>query len=252
MLKKESELLKGSIPYAIERDRQMLNKMYEDIELENKYVLFLVFDLCWQYSHRKITGTLKIHTHEGKIELPKVKVRHIYPNKDYFTCCLQKGKTICDMGVPLLFDSFQELSNIKQIECRWEIKTEEMDVYFQVIYDVEFDRKQGRRIYALNSREADIRYLCSKDSKDSTFRGIRKFDEYERVVHIRNSPEKEKFAFKIVKDAQGLMSQNDVKTLVFDNVSKWEYKENPDKIFSIDYYYSKECLQPSVTSGMLI
>ncbi|MDD2269179.1 MAG: hypothetical protein PHE94_01840 [Eubacteriales bacterium] len=252
MLKKEYELAKGSIPYAIEQDKMTLSKIYPDARFEGKYVLFIVFDLCWQYSYQDITGIIKIQTHEGKISMPNVKVRNIYPSGNIFTCCLKVSKLVCDMGVPLIFDSFEDLSNINRLECRWEIDAGDADAYFQVEYDVSFEWKYGNRIYVIKSSEVDVEYLRTNEAIKSIYQGKRKFEEYEKVLHIRNHPEDEKILSTVIRDKHGLMSKDEIKSIFCGNVSKEEYKEHPERKFSVDYFYAKERLIPAMASGMLI
>ena len=252
MIKKEYELAKGSIPLAIEQDRLILSKMYPDASLENKYVLFIVFDLCWQYSYQDITGIIKIHTHDGKISMPNVKVRNIYPSSNIFTCCLKVSKSACNMGVPLIFDSFEEMSNIKKLECRWEIDAGDADAYFQIVYDVSFEWKYGNRIYVIKSSEVDVEYLRTNEASKSIYQGKRKFEEYEKVLHIRNYPEDEKISSTVIRDKHGHMSKDEIKSIFHGNVSKEVYKEHPERKFSIDYYYANERLIPAMASGMLI
>ena len=253
MVTTERNLMEGSIPYAIKEDRITLSKMYPDTDLDDKYVLFLAFDLCWQYLYQEITAEINITTHGNGSITPKIKARKIYPNKDYFTCCMKKGNKLCDTGVPLIFDNYEELAKISRLECRWKISTDEMDVYFQIHYDVGFEKEDGKRVYVIRSREVDISYLFSEKAKGGIFKSTEKLEEYDKVILIVNNLTNKSFSCKTIIDKVETQKEHAIDSIsvIFDNISLKDYINDTDRMFHINYFYADETLRPADAISMI-
>lgn len=99
------------------RERQIAELERTNLYADGKYVLWLVCDMFSEYSDVK-KGTVHILTEDKEIIVPQV-TRKPYPNKciSQISMCCGKRKIY---GIPLIFDTFEELQKIKNIIIVWD------------------------------------------------------------------------------------------------------------------------------------
>lgn len=152
-----------------ENQEKEISRMYPDCkEIRKKYKLFIKFNL-WQgiYDSDDIEAVVEVAAENKLLELPKYKLRHLYPNKYYHTVCMKSGNKVCNDGIILLFETFEELEGIKSVLCRWKIRQENEVIHFiQVLYEVTAEKEPGKTFYTLESREVcNVGYLYSERAK---------------------------------------------------------------------------------------
>lgn len=247
-----------SYNYFMEKDRKTIDKMYPGADFENKYILFMQFDLLWKYKSDILDVYIEVLTEKDIVVMPRYKTKNIYPNKNYYVACMFNGNKAAD-NIPLIFNSYDDISKVKKIMCRWKISYEvnnKRHIHcIQIIYNTSFikDSADKKKIYSLHSRETDIDYLFSAEAKSSIFKGISKFDEYEKILQIINIPQDQEFKVNYIKGCPLNKSDISVDCLntTFDNISIKDLNENPHLPLIIDSYSSSEILEPDIASKFL-
>lgn len=99
------------------RERQKTELERTDSYTDDKYVLWLVCDMFSEYADVK-KGTVHIFTEDKEIIVQQV-TRKPYPNKciSQISMCCGKRKLY---GIPLVFDTFEELQKIRNIIIVWD------------------------------------------------------------------------------------------------------------------------------------
>lgn len=93
------------------------------------------------------------------IKIEKVKIHKPYPNKHLLLATLQNGRSYCDFGIPLIFDRFEELEQLKKIRFKWmlELPSKEgvINVYLTIEYNLSFENSNNKdcSIYVINSHD---------------------------------------------------------------------------------------------------
>lgn len=242
-----------------EDQEKEISRMYPDCnEISNKYKLFIKFDL-WEgiYDSNDIEAVVEVAAENKLLELPRYKLRHLYPNKHYHTICMKSGNKLCNDGIILLFETFEELEAIKSILCRWKISRDNEDVhYIQILYDVTAEKESGKTFYILESQEVcDVGYLYSERAKKSVWQGLEKMKEYDRIFRIWNRYEKESLSINYLygEVPEEEEAVEELFITFFNNVTLQEFmdKSGTQQQQIIDCYYSKVSLKPDVAAIIL-
>ena len=185
------DVSEGVMAYLKGKEEKALSAMYPGAILEGKYILYIASELWYPYSSEKIEGTIRIICDDGSaIEAP-YKIRTPYPNKKIYQASMKKNRHYSDLGIPLVFDGFQELSNIKQVLINWRIDGfyndgEPYKLYVRVKYNLSFEERENQYIYSLKSKDSPI--TAFNIMKDEKYRDIRlkeyiqEFDELAEVI----------------------------------------------------------------------
>lgn len=158
---------------------EMLRRIYPEYD-GSQYCLWLVPDYIERYSHAFVTCDVKVVLKSGEeLSLPGKKViRNPYPNKRIFQHGVKCGRR-CIYGIPLLFESYDDLCNVSEVHitwaiCRYMTIAKEKELYqkpfsCQLItllskhLNIVFDEKKDCKCYTLN-----IYNSLYDEGKDST------------------------------------------------------------------------------------
>lgn len=266
MIKEEIGMYINVMNHYKDDDRNVLNKMYPNEDIKDKYILFLFYEFYWDYAFKDIEVEVELQSSNineangyRNYPLPKYKIRKPYPNKKYNVVSMIKGNKISELGIPLLFDTFDKLKEINRVSCRWKVNCgNDTDFYLEVTYDLDYENSEDskHRIYGIWSRDLDInkiiRNMEAKPGNDNSFWG-KKFDEYEEIIIYQNSKDDQSFKVTYLKETDDKSNDIEGKSLstIFNNVSLHKFIENPDREFVINYFYSREKLVPSDCSWMI-
>ena len=171
-------MLSSSLYWDIKDNKikEKLLEIFPDFDIENDYVLFISSNLYFNYANKldseiELVSKEKIVKVKDEIELENgeikyldfeeptikfhyekdIKVRKLYPNKEYRTMCKKFGRKSCDFGVPIIFKSFQELTDIEEIILRWNIK--DTEIYIGISHNITFSKDEKNKMYILESRD---------------------------------------------------------------------------------------------------
>lgn len=90
-----------------------LEKIDSGIDYKNKYILWLENRFYFKYLSNYLKGELRVLKADGS-EIPlKLKISKPFPNKNYSLISRKEGRKTMH-GIPLVFDTFEELQEIKK------------------------------------------------------------------------------------------------------------------------------------------
>lgn len=159
----KSTWCKESMLVAKKTQEQMIKKGYPDYK-PGDWVLWIVPDIFCKYKIEEITGSIMITFRDSSMAQITHLTRRPYPNKGIYQISMRCGRKRL-YGIPLVFKSFEELSNIKKVEIRWDIynlsyisdKPLDLNLQtFNVKYDVEFRKSiqdNSYRFFTIFSKE---------------------------------------------------------------------------------------------------
>lgn len=136
----------------------MIKKLYQHYT-PDQYVLWINASIYAPYNKVNIVGKVFVITKDERILQIKSVTRTPYLNKSIYQISKTAGHRRA-FGIPLIFDSFEEISQIKSIRIQWVIqnekarKTEVLGV-LNVLYPLEIVEGQAKdeRIYTIDSYE---------------------------------------------------------------------------------------------------
>lgn len=258
----------GIKDYLQEADNTALKKMYPDEQYKNKYLLFLEFQLYWPFVYSEMSGKIEGITGKvfhnptgnivfdnlyGSLEMPSCKIRRPYPNKSYHIIAMKNGRKLSDRGVPLIFDSLQELKEISKIYCCWGINYSDTTYRIGILHDISFvDPKTDKtKIYGFRNSIAPVFKYISDKSNAFT----KQFSGFDKVVHLKkleDGDEYEKVTL-VGDDSEGdtLSWENDVFDITFNNININAFKAIPSQKIFIDCFHSYITLTPNLYFGGL-
>lgn len=148
-------------------DSENICRMYPDLsDTDDKLILFLDFQFCCNEFPAMYSGNLNICSDNSSIQVPKYEINRPLPNKKYLRTSMKHGHRLSRRGVILLFDSFEELSQIKSIGCLWTVYDKMPEPWFTINdsisdyvaefkYNTVFEEPHGNnRIYTVLSYDA--------------------------------------------------------------------------------------------------
>lgn len=144
-----------------ESQAEMIQRLYPNYD-GSQYCLWLVPDFFDKYSRGFVTCDVEIVLKSGDtLSLPGKKViRTPYLNKHIAQYSLKNGRR-CIYGIPILFDSYEQLCEISEIHCTWAVgrfmhvdKVEKpfgslLICLYSRYLNVKFDEKPGCKCYTL-------------------------------------------------------------------------------------------------------
>lgn len=116
---KRENMSDGCFTSHVERQTEMLRRKYSDYCL-SQFVLWIVPDFFHNYTAEKITGVITITKTDGTELTTKQIIRTPYPNKMIQQISTTAGRKRV-YGIPFVFDTFEELKEVKNIHIRWEV-----------------------------------------------------------------------------------------------------------------------------------
>ena len=146
-------------PYDSLELSTIMNKMYPDTPYQDKYLLFLQCDLYWKYTIQEISCSIKFETINGtEIVIPDTKIRRPYPNKNVLQLSMKKKRSYCNYGVIIPFDNYKDLTNICEIQVKWDIafKSKQENIIKHVListHKTSFKADKNKRLYGIKCDE---------------------------------------------------------------------------------------------------
>lgn len=147
---------------------EKLLEIFPNFDINNDYVLFISSNLYFEFADKleceiELISKEKVVKKTNVIDLERseieysfhyekdIRVRKLYPNKNYRTMCKKFGRKSFDLGVPIIFKSFESLNNVEEIIFRWNIKG--TDVYIGISHNVTFSNDLKSKMYLLESTD---------------------------------------------------------------------------------------------------
>lgn len=253
MTNKEKSYAETCIPYIQKEDKEHFEKMYPGIGMENKYILWLQFSAFWSYFSKSVTAEMIITRKDGTmLPLPKLIVRHMFPNHYYWSLCMKNGNKVSNAGVILHFDTFDALDQIDRIRCAWNfLSDEEGRIMHSIIidYHVSFLQEDGKFNYSIASREFTLGKICQdyEDNEEDLAKIQRKLSEYTDIVFEEGTADRAE-----CECFTGTLSEKDIRIVTlgkfqFKDIFQW-CSDNDFKKHLVDYYIARETLAPALCS----
>jgi hypothetical protein len=172
-----------SIKTALKETTDILNEVYPNIKSEDKYFLFVKSTMYFPDEVYDIKCELKLLDVNKNVirQSEKYKIRTPYPNKYVYLNSMKHGRKMCDDGFIFMFDSFNDLCKITNVEICWVTKTKydsgkPRNLWNKIIYNNKFISKEGNNVFVINSRDSysesfkkgeDVkRYMSQFDKND--------------------------------------------------------------------------------------
>lgn len=158
-----------------------LEKIYPGLNYEDKYILWLENKFYFRYVNNYLKGKVQVFKN-NEVEIPlSLRILKPFPNKSYSLISKREGRKALH-GIPLIFDTFEELQEIKKIYVEWKLsydtKSENKNYYeAHMFYNLEFKKDEKSKFYYLSTM--DYEYTTLEKDKMKEYFG--KFDDF---VHI--------------------------------------------------------------------
>lgn len=244
MLKNKYEFSEELKIRYLEVERNELNKMYSNKNWEDKYILFLQFELYHPFYFDEMKAELKVHLSEEIKEFP-FKIRTPYPNKNIYQISMKNGRRFCNLGIPLFFDTFEGLSEVKQIEANWLLKDKseehECATVIKILYDVNFIKHQDKKVYCIHSKDMVYETMKAYENKNVVEKYINEFKE---VIHITLIDDGFSIA-TLIGDEKREIKAKEVLDLVGWSVMSKVFNNDLNDTVSFIKCYSNERLKPN-------
>lgn len=157
------------------RQLKMIRKAYLDFEW-GKYVLWLVPDIYIPYDNVVISGEIILQM-DGVSAYQSIPctVRNPYPNtRIYQLGTLAKDKRKRIYGVPLVFDTLEELKRITSVVIEWVVVDENFPQIIHSEYFIDFEVVLDNKVYTIRTK--DYPELASFLENDATRTYFSQFD----------------------------------------------------------------------------
>jgi len=161
MQNKQHKLSEGVKQSCKERIEREVRKIYPDEKIDSKYLLVVNADLYFPYRN-ECMGNLTLVTENGEIAAPKTKINTPYWNKGIRKISAVKGRGTCYIGVPFLFENYDELAKVKQIRIDWDIPGE-ISFAMKIEYNISFRKVDGLNKYFVYSKDMPIESVVRLD-----------------------------------------------------------------------------------------
>ena len=133
---------------------EQIMKKYPDYEPE-EYIIWIDSAIFLPVQWRTMSAQILLKDDKGNViqkHLDDFKVGKPFPNKNLHQMRLKNGRGSV-FGIPLRFQSFDEIQQIKHIDIMWEIgfeiKQEMYNSLTTIHYDTEFIPNEHKRIYTI-------------------------------------------------------------------------------------------------------
>lgn len=248
-MKRNTHDIEQVIDMYAEEEKKELIKMYPNEKFENKYILFVKGELFFPFSYESIEGTIDF-IYKDAINNFKTKIRTPYPNKMIKVISMMNGRSGCNYGIPILYNSFEELQELKNIQIKWKIyltnadKKEEV-LYVHVLYNLKFEYEKGKRIYSILSKD----YVLNDYKNSEMLQDY--IDEFQKVMIIRHCDEGD-FSIKYIygSENEDKIIQEEGFVTIMENLGMKEFINvvTNNKQITIFSYYSEENIIPDIVA----
>ncbi len=167
---------------------EILSEIYPNSTNQNK-VLLIHPRFYSPYYFDSISCQIKLYKGNGNGEIVQnVKIHKPYSNKKISLAALQYSRKYCDFGVPILFDTFEELQEITKVVIQWTLndvyENITTTIYTTIDYGVSFENStdENCNVYLINSRDQLIT-VTDEDVEDDKIDRLNEYlDEFDRVA----------------------------------------------------------------------
>lgn len=197
---------------------------------ENDWVLWIVPELNQGYNIKDLVATIKVKKNDGSfIDIPPFVVRTPYKDKNIYQISMKSGKKII-YGIPLIFKTFEELSQVSEVLIDWEIYSEGRCFLVNnvtVKYNLQFkkdDKNEDYHFFTIFSKEqsSDIVYTIGYYVSENEY-----FSEFDKASNVIGIIQKEAAASKFKIILAGIINTEET-----DLVGKYMLKDPDSKHFS--------------------
>ena len=243
----------SSVPRIQAHDMEHFEKMYPGVAMENKYVLWLQFSFYWPYTQYGISARMVVTLADGtKLKMPKLMLRHLYPNKHWWYLCMKNGRKQSDIGIILPFDFFSDINSVKRIQCLWEISLDENsdNTYNALIeYKISLQEHLNKRHYSICSHDADIPTIIEEREKTTGVFG-NTYNEYSKAFTIKSDTDG--CCFFPVKGQAENLNASDIFKVLHETLDFESFFHSliSDNLFIVDYFMAEEVLIPHPCSWL--
>jgi len=102
-----------------EQQIEMIRRHYSDYDADRDYVLWIIADFFHPYT-AVIQGQVQVRKRDGEEIKVSQLTRTPYPNKGIRQVSMKSGRKRL-YGIPLIFHSFEELCEVKEVLIRWDL-----------------------------------------------------------------------------------------------------------------------------------
>lgn len=251
-LYRKDQYSEGSLKLYAEHDKETLNKMYPSVNISDKYILFLDLRLFWNYEYTNIEVDIAPFIEDYlTFNVPKYRIRQPFPNKRIHTPTMVNGKKVSNLGIPLIFNSFEELNNIREIQIRWHITMEKTDYYVfdRIKLVVQKPQNDRERIYGIYSYIIPSHFLTYVYPEESDLQ--RKLEQYSLLLAWKHKDELNVHTGKCEIFKNGESEEGAIATIDFDDGFSTFVPYKKNRNFDIDYFRSDITLEAGECSYMI-
>lgn len=230
------------------QEREELLKIYPNERLMNKYILLVQSELWLPYISEKISGIVEFLYEDGEeVKTYKTKLRNPYPNKMYTVLSRVNGNKVCKLGIPVVFNSFTEISKLIAVVIMWEIdlinNNNKLEKYYiHVVYNVHFKYEPNTNVYSIHSVDTILR-SCEENYTDKRSNYLQEFDT---VLFISRKDSRDFFVEYIKGGEEEEKFEDFLMVTEYLQIEKFLQKDiNDTKVF-ISSYYADVTLEPDL------
>lgn len=208
---------------------EMIKRHYVDYSSENDWVLWIVPELIQEYAIKDLVANIQIKKIDGSfMDIPPFVVRNPYNNKNIYQISMKSGKKII-YGIPLVFKTFEEISQVSEVLINWEIYSEGRCFLVNnvtVKYNLEFkkdDKNEDYHFFTIFSKEQSSDIVHTIGYYDE----IEYFAEFDKASNVIGIIKKQETASKFK-----ILLAGNINTEETDLVGKYMLKDPDSKYFN--------------------
>jgi hypothetical protein len=240
-----------------ENMNESIEKFYGNTDFKDKFILILNADF---YLRNFIpdTGSFKFFGKNNEIIIDsnniKTKIRSPYPNKNIHQISARIGNKCCNFGVPFLFETFEEIQQIKRVVIDWRYAQPLCSEHLSICTEINFETPQNPedRVYYLYFYDN----LSIKNIDDFSCVTEKMFNQYSEICQYQFIDYKEIFKTDFSLNGQSFETEcNPIKAELTDkNLRPFdlsvkqindEMKELGVAGYNLITYFSKETVPPT-------
>lgn len=194
----------------------MLEKFIEN--QKDQYVFWILSEFIETQYFENIDCNIKIlKKNDEVIQIENLYIGTPYNNSGIKQLVQKQGRKK-GYGIPLFFNSFLELSNLKTIEIFWELKIGNYIILIHKFYELNFIFEEDKNIYYLETKNYDYNYY-----KDNLEEYISLYDDkhmsfYDSIIYYYL--DREEIICKNLKEKQVSLTNEEVYSNCFNFIKK--------------------------------
>lgn len=240
------------VDFYKKEDIKELERMYPNVDIEGKYMLFIQATFYFPYVSEKIDGHIEFVYEDDEIINYASKCRNPYSNKAITLISKKNKQRLSKYSIPLIFDTFEDLNKLKRILIKWKINAstdnnDKIKVFAVIEYKLKFHKINGKNVYSIKSSDCIIEsYMLSNNHLEKYM------EEFQKILIIQNESNNNLKVDYIKGDDN--ITKNELEELGFITIMKCMDMKNfidivpQNKMFRAYYCYSEETLEPDIAS----